>query len=136
MSKYKFKCNIHPSEDETDCPYCGDMADKYRQEQEKAAIVSDIEPYVKRLNPILDLETGTMIDEIDRMQLEIDMLKIDKKKFSVELHDLKWAIREALVIIEGNKCDLSEGAGAHEVLHNAGVQRDMDIIIKCCGDFL
>lgn len=58
------------------------------------------------------------------------------KALSIELHDLKCAIREALCQIEGNKCDLSQGAGAHEVLHNAGVQRDMDIIKQCCEGFL
>ena len=42
--------------------------------------MNDLDFYLKRLNPILDLETGTMVDEIDRMQLEIDTLKIDKEK--------------------------------------------------------
>lgn len=103
---------------------------------EDGGFMNNLDIYLKRLNPILDLETGTMVDEIDRMQLEIDMLKIDKRKFSVNLHDLKHAIREALCQIEGNKCDLSQGAGTHEVLHNAGVQRDMDIIKQCCKGFL
>lgn len=58
------------------------------------------------------------------------------KAQSIELHDLKCAIREALCQIEGNKCDLSQGAGSHEALHNAGVQRDLDIIKQCCGEFL
>ncbi len=43
-------------------------------------MTNNLDFYLKRLNPILDLETGAMIDEIDRMQLEIDMLKIDKEK--------------------------------------------------------
>ena len=60
----------------------------------------------------------------------------EHKELAIKLHDLKHAIREALCQIEGNKCDLSEGAGSHEVLHNAGVQRDLDIIKQCCGEFL
>ena len=37
------------------------------------------EYYEYRLRPVMDSETGVTIDEIDRMQLEIDMLKIDKE---------------------------------------------------------
>lgn len=73
---------------------------------------------------------------IDVWKTELENSRAHNKALSIELHDLKHAVREALCQIEGNKCDLSEGAGAHEVLHNAGVQRDMDIIIKCCGEFL
>lgn len=71
----------------------------------------------------------------------IELLKEDYattvRRYAIELHDLKCAIREALCQIEGNKVDLSGGAiGSHEVLHNAGVQRDMGIIKQCCGKFL
>jgi hypothetical protein len=69
-----------------------------------------------------------------------EMLKEDDatkaRRYAIELHDLKHAICEAYCQIECNKCDLSQGASPHEVLYNAGVQRDMDIIKQCCGDFL
>lgn len=81
-------------------------------------------------------EAMLMADAINVWKIELGNTRAHNKALSIELHDLKHAIREALVIIEGNKCDLSASAGSHEVLHNAGVQRDMDIIIKCCGEFL
>ena len=75
-------------------------------------------------------------DVVSVWKIELENSLAHNKALSTELHDLKHAIREVLCQIEGNKCDLSQGAGSHEALHNAGVQRDMDIIIKCCGEFL
>lgn len=72
----------------------------------------------------------------DKLMQDAATLLECHRAVSIELHDLKHAIREAMVRIEGEKCDLSEGAGSHEVLHNAGVQRDLDIIKQCCGEFL
>ncbi len=72
----------------------------------------------------------------DKLMQDAATLLEGHRAVSIELHDLKHAIREALCQIEGNKCDLSEGAGSHEALHNAGVQRDMDIIKQCCGELL
>lgn len=82
------------------------------------------------------LEAIAMSDAIDVWKIELENARKHVKILHIELHDLKCAIREASCQIEGNKCDLSEGAGTHEVLHNAGIQHDMDIIIKCCGRFL
>lgn len=112
------------------------LTDKAIKHSQISKMSEAIRFYEDRLRLIKDSDTGGTEDEIDRLQFELEMVKIDKKKFSIELHDLKHAIREALCQIEGNKCDLSQGAASHEALHNAGVQRDMDIIIKCCGEFL
>lgn len=92
--------------------------------------------YEDRLRPAIDPETGATEDEIDRLTLALELATQDRKRFATNFHDLRCAVREALVIIEGNKCDLSQGASSHEVLHNAGVQRDMDVIIEHCGEFL
>lgn len=81
-------------------------------------------------------EAIALSDAINVWKIELENIRAHNKALSIELHDLKHTLREALCQIEGNKCDLSQGAGTYEVLHNAGVQRDMDIIIKCCGEFL
>lgn len=81
-------------------------------------------------------EAIAMAEAINVWKIGLENTNAHVNVLSIKLHDLKCAIREALVIIEGNKCDLSQGAGSHEALHNAGIQRDMDIIIKCCGEFL
>lgn len=60
----------------------------------------------------------------------------DHKELAIALHDLKHAIREAMVRIEAEKFDLSKGASMPEVLFTKCAQRDLDIIKQCCGEFL
>lgn len=113
-----------------------DIPEFQMAEKEVSRLKEENRFYKDRLRPISDPETGATEDEIDRLTLALELTSQDKKRFATNYHDLRCAVREALVIIEGNKCDLSQGASSHEVLHNAGVQRDMDIIIKNCGEFL
>ena len=70
----------------------------------------------------------------------IELLKEDDatkvRRYATELHDLKHAVREAMVLIESEKFDLSKGASMPEVLFTKCAQRDLDIIKQCCGEFL
>ena len=59
-----------------------------------------------------------------------------KNEYAIEAHDMKCAILEALTEIESNKLYVHKCMSPHEVAHNAGVQRDIDIITKHCGAFL
>lgn len=104
-----------------------------RADAKNYSFQADFLKYVKWL-PVYRNDVTGKLEDVAYKHLEKTIA--NSKLNCIQLHDLKCAIREALCQIEGNKCDLSQGAGAHEVLHNAGVQRDMDIIIKCCEGFL
>lgn len=104
-----------------------------RADSKEYSFQTDFLKYVKWL-PVYRNDVTGELEDVANSHLAKTIA--NNKKSSIELHDLKCSIREALCQIEGNKCDLSQGAGTHEALHNAGVQRDMDIIIKCCGEFL
>ena len=75
--------------------------------------MSDLDFYLKRLNPILCLDTGVMIDEVDRLQHEIEMLKSEKPKIRNE---------KAIAYLSGEiDSDVSEDE-AFEILSDAGVE--------------
>lgn len=97
-------------------------------------LLSEIAIYSERLHTTATPE-GTE-DEIDRLQFEVEMLTLDKKRFSTGLHDLKCAVREAMTRIEAEKFDLSKAASSHEVLYTRCAQRDLDILKDCCGELV
>ena len=81
-------------------------------------------------------EAIAMSDAINVWKIELENSRAHNKSLSIELHDLKHAIREAMVLIEAEKFDLSKGASMPEVLFTKCAQRDLDILKQCCGGFL
>lgn len=115
--------------DLTPCPFCGGIP---QESIEQGAIASKV---AMVSCPNANCPASVIHTDIGSWQCRAP--NKDHKELAIELHDLKHAIREALCRIEGVKCDLSGGnSSCCEVLHNAGVQRDLDIIKQCCGEFL
>lgn len=102
-----------------------DIPEFQMAEKEISRLKEEVRFYKDRLRPSRDCETGATEDEIDRLQFELDMVTLDKKKFAIDLHDLQNSLMEAIVKINAEK------SGSNDSAYNDAINTTLEIIQDC-----